>query len=63
MTLAQLLARRDELLDECSRVDHAASLARENGKALTKSMRAGFTAHTELRVVEREIAKMKEPKR
>lgn len=63
MTLKQLLARRAELLTRCAEVDRDAAMARENGRTLLLSMRIGFKAHVQLRVVEREIAKMKEPKR
>lgn len=63
MTLKQLLARRAELLTRCAEVDRKASLRREAGKQLGESVRLGFRSHVELRVVEREIAKMKEPKR
>jgi hypothetical protein len=63
VTLKQLLARRDELLTLCADVDRDAAAAREAWLPLTARERAGFDYHVQLRVVEREIAKMKEPKR
>jgi hypothetical protein len=60
LTLKQLLARREELLVECSRVDRAASKAREDDRPLSRRVSAGFEAHTELRVLEHELAKLKE---
>jgi hypothetical protein len=63
MTLKQLLARRDELLTLCADVDRDAAVAREAWLPLTARERAGFDYHTRLRVIEREIAKMKERKK
>jgi hypothetical protein len=62
MTLKQLLARRDELLTKCADADRDAAVAREAELPLTVRERAGFDYHVQLRVVEREIAKMKERK-
>lgn len=61
--LATLMARHEELLVKCSRIDRAAARAREMRKPLSTKTRAGFKAHTELRVLEHEIAKLKESKK
>lgn len=63
MTLKELLARRDELLTLCADVDRDAAVARVAGLPLNARECAGFDYHVQLRVIEREIAKMKEPKR
>jgi hypothetical protein len=62
-SLVDLLERRQKLLTRCAEVDRAASELREKGLPLDVLTRAGFEAHTELRAVEHQIAKLKEPKR
>jgi hypothetical protein len=63
MTLKELIERRDELLTKCADVDRDAAVAREAGLPLNARECAGFYYHVQLRVVEREIAKMREPRR
>jgi hypothetical protein len=63
MTLKQLLARRDELLVFCAGIDRQAGAHRERDEPLPVTVLLGFVAHTELRVCERLIAKMREPRR
>jgi hypothetical protein len=63
MTLKELLARRDELLTKCAEVDHDAAVAREAWLPLNARECAGFDWHVKLREVEREIAKLREPRR
>lgn len=63
MRLAELEKRRAELLDRCMKVDRLAVLLRETDTPLPDDVRATFQAHVDLRVVEREIAKLKETKK
>jgi hypothetical protein len=55
VTLAQLLARRDELLTKCADVDRDAAVAREAGLPLNARECAGFDYHVQLRLVERSL--------
>jgi len=60
--LRELEKRRAELLDFCADNDREAAKCRERGEALPLSVRMGFSALSELRAVEHDIAKLKERK-
>jgi hypothetical protein len=63
MNLAEALALRAKLLEQCRATDTAAAELRERGETLDVMTRIGFRALDELRLVERQIAKLKEANR
>jgi hypothetical protein len=63
VTLADLQSIRLRLLERCAHYDRMSSEYREAGLPLPETVRMGFAALSELRAIEHQIAKHKEPKK
>jgi Zn ribbon nucleic-acid-binding protein len=63
VTLADLQSIRLRLLERCAQLDRMAGEYREAGIQLPETVRMGFAALSELRAIEHQIAKHKEPKK